>query len=170
MKNKLVPALIGGATIFLVSMLLTLIPRTGVCTCLLTILGGVLAAYLFIRKSPDPVSSGEGIIVGAMAGAVTSLLRVVYLSITYLLNRENIEMLLQQTEERIRQVGANFSDNALLLLVLAGFILAIVMLVVLEAIGGAIGVALFEKRKGETNLPPPPPIPHDADGSVSVSL
>lgn len=147
MKNKLVPALIGGASIFLVSMLLALIPRAGLCTCLLTILGGVLAAYLFTKRSPHPVSSGEGIIVGAMAGAVTGLIRLGYLSITYLLNREHIEALLEQTEERIRQVGVSFSDNALLLLVLAGVILAIVMLVVLEAIGGAIGVALFEKRE-----------------------
>ena len=163
MKNKLVPALIGGGSIFLVSMLLTLIPRAGLCACLLTILGGVLAAYLFIRKSPHAVSSGEGIIVGSMAGAVTSLLRLAYLSITYLLNRENIEALIQQTQERIRQVGASFSDNALLLLIIAGVILAVVMLVVLEAIGGAIGVALFEKRKGETSLPPPPPVPTDSD-------
>ena len=162
MKNKLVPALIGGASIFLVSMLLTLIPSAGVCTCLLAILGGVLAAYLFIKKSPHRVLSGEGIIVGAMAGVVTSLLRLVYLSINFLLNRENIEALLQQTQERIRQVGADFSDNALLLLVLAGVILAVVMLIVLEAIGGAIGVALFEKRKVETNLPPPPPVPPDS--------
>ena len=136
MKNKLVPALIGGGLIFLVSMLLTLIPRAGLCSCLLTVLGGVLAAYLYIKKSPRPVSGGEGFIVGAMAGAVTSLLRLAYLSIIFLLNRENIEAQLQLAQERIREVGANFSDNALLLLVAAGVILAVVMFVVLEAVGG----------------------------------
>ena len=167
MKNKLVPALIGGASIFVVSMVLSLIPRAAMCTCLLALLGGVLAAYLYIRKSPTPVSGGEGIIVGAMAGFVTGLLRVAFLSITFLLNREKIEELFEQVQERVRQVGANFSDNGLLLIILAGVILAVVMLVVFEAIGGAVGVALFEKRKGETDSPPPPPVPADADSSLS---
>ena len=167
MKNKLVPALIGGASIFLLSLVLSLIPRAGFYTCVLNILGGVLAAYLYVKKSPTPVSGGEGIIVGAMAGFVTGLLRLAYLSITFLLNREKVEAQLEQFQERIRQAGANFSDNGLLLIILAGVILAVVMFVVLEAIGGAIGVALFEKRKGETEPPPPPPTaPADADSSL----
>lgn len=161
MKNKLVPALIGGGSIFLVSLLFALIPRAGFCTCLLALLGGVLAAYLYIRKSPTPVSSGEGLIVGALAGAVTGLLRLAYLATIFLVNRESLEEMSRSIEERMRQAGVNFEIN-LPLIILAGGIFAVVLLVVLEALGGVIGVALLEKRKGETNLPPP--MPPDASG------
>jgi hypothetical protein len=148
MKSKLVPALVGGASIFLISILLSLIPRVGYCTCLLAILGGVIAAYLYIRNSPSPVSNGEGIIVGAMAGAITGVLRLAYVAIVYLLSRESFERLVESTHERLRQAGITFDIN-LHLIILAGGILAVVLLVVIEALGGMIGVALFEKRRGE---------------------
>jgi hypothetical protein len=157
MKNKLVPALIGGGAIAVVLLLLSLIPLVRNCSCVLAILGGALAAYLYVRKSAAPVSSGEGIIVGAMAGAVTSAIRVAYLSIIFLVNRENLESLSRDLEERMRPFGGDLNSNWVLFIVLAGVILAVVMLIVLEAIGGVIGVALFEKRKGETVPPPPPP-------------
>lgn len=160
MKNKLVPALIGGVTIFVVSFLVSLIPRAGCCACLLAILGGVLAAYLYIRNSATPVSNAEGLVVGALAGLITGALRLVYLAITLLVSREGVGTLLQQVQERIlRQAGVNFNENWLVIIILAGVILGVLLLVFLEAIGGAIGVALFEKRKGETISPPPPPMP-----------
>jgi hypothetical protein len=154
MKKKLAPALIGGGSIFLLSLVLSLIPRVGLYPCLFIILGGVVASYLYIRKSSTPVSGGEGIIVGALAGAVTGLLRLAYLPITYRLNRETINTQLDRAVEHLRLVGINININLPLLLLAVG-ILAFVLLVILEAIGGAVGVALFETRKGDANAPPP---------------
>lgn len=164
MKNKLLPALIGGGSIFLLSLLLSLVPGVRCCGFLLTLLGGVLSAYLSIRKSPTPVSRGEGLIIGSLAGAVTAVLRLSYLAISYLLNRENVQMMLREAEERVRQVGVNFNENWLTLLIVAGVILGVVLIIVLEALGGLVGIALFEKRT-EAVLPPPPPIP---PGGVDV--
>lgn len=162
MTNKLVPALIGGASIFLVSLLLWLMPGIAVCGCVTPVLGGVLAAYLYVRKSPSPVSSGEGVIVGAMAGAVTGLLRLAYLASTYLLNREHFQRMLESIQERFRQAGVNIEIN-LYLIILAGGILAVVTLVVIEALGGIIGVAIFEKRSSAIDRPPPPMPPGGSD-------
>jgi hypothetical protein len=141
--------------------LLSFVPRAaglGIL-CLITIFGGALATYLCIKKSATPVRGGEGIIVGAMAGAVTGLLRLAYFPINYMINRENIEMELQRTEEELRR-ALGFNVN-MYLMVLAGGIFAVILLVIIEAIGGAIGVALFETRKGGTDEPPPPPPPTD---------
>ena len=170
MKNKFLPAFIGGGSIFLLSLLLSLIPGVRCCTFILTILGGVLAAYLSIRKSQTPVSKGEGVIVGALAGAVTGVLRLAFLAISYLLNRDNIQLMLREAEARVRQVGVEFNENSLMLLVIAGVILAIVLLVVLEALGGLLGVTLFEKRKETITLPPPPPptLPGSADAPGGI--
>lgn len=162
MNNKLVPALIGGVSIFLVSVLGSLIPRAGFCTCLLAVLGGMLAAYLYIRRSPTPVSSGDGLIVGALAGAITGALRLAYLAMLFVVNRAQIETMSRAIEERMRQGGINFDFN-LSYFILAGGILAVVMMVAIEAIGGLIGVALFEKRKGEIGLPPPPMPPDESN-------
>jgi uncharacterized membrane protein len=161
MRNKLLPALIGGGSIFLLSLLLSLIPGVWLLTCFFILLGGTLATYLYIRRSPTPVSGGEGIIVGALAGAVTGLLRLAYLPINYRLNSENIDRMIQRAEEQLRQVGVSFHVNLPLFLLAVG-IIAAVLLVILEAIGGAVGVALFEKRKGDAN--PPAPDNETADG------
>jgi hypothetical protein len=166
MKNKLVPALIGGAAVFVLSLLVSSIPGVRCCGLFLTILGGVLAAYLAIRKSATPVSKGEGLIVGTLAGVVTGALRLAYLAISYLLDRENIHLILRETEERVKQIGVNFNEHWLTLLILAGVILAVVLLVILEALGGLIGVALFEKRTDVAPTPPLPPADVDAAGST----
>ncbi|HEX8652679.1 MAG TPA: hypothetical protein VF708_17825 [Pyrinomonadaceae bacterium] len=171
MKNKLLPAFIGGGSIFLLLLLLSLIPGVRCCTIILTILGGVLAAYLLIRKSQTPVSKGEGVIVGALAGAVTGVFRLAFLAISYLLNRDNIQIMLREAEARMRQFGVEFNENSLTFIILAGIIFGVVLLVVLEALGGLLGVTLFEKRNETTTLPPPPPPPTlpgsaDAPGGI----
>jgi hypothetical protein len=169
MKNKLLPALIGGGSIFLLSLLLSLIPGVRCCTFVLTVLGGVLAAYLSIRKSAIPVSKGEGFIVGALAGAVTGVLRLAFLAISYVLNRDNIQIMLREAEARVRQVGVEFNENWLTFLVLAGVIFGVVLLVVFEALGGLLGVTLFEKRTETTPPPPPPPtLPDSADAPGGI--
>jgi hypothetical protein len=166
MKNKIVPALIGGAAVFVLSLIVSLIPGVRCCGLFLAFLGGVLAAYLAIKKSATPMSRGEGLIVGALAGVVTGALRLAYLTISYLLDRENIRLILRETEARVRQVGVNFNEHWLTLLILAGIILAVVLLVILEALGGLIGVALFEKRAEATPTLPLPPADVDAPGSA----
>ena len=164
--KKLQPALIGG----LVIGLLSVIPVISIGCCLWGLIGGAVAAYILIKRSPVfRVTSGDGAVVGLLAGLVGSFIMVVI----------NVWRSLAQWDlvlETIRQQGANQADpnaqetvknlvaflqnNSLLGALLIWIIFAVVV-IGMALLGGIIGVALFEKRKGEPIPPqgPPPSYP-----------
>src|SRR5712692_5683048 len=78
------PALIGGVAAGVVSQIPILGNLLNCFCCALLIGGGVLASYLYIKDSSTPVSSGEGAMLGLMAGvfgAITSTLISVPISL-----------------------------------------------------------------------------------------
>src|SRR6266545_147304 len=145
MNNKLKPALLGG----LIVGVLSAIPFINYCCCIWSIGGGVLAAYLYIKSSPIPVTMGVGAIVGGLAGIVAGII--------YLIIGLPIAILFGMTAmtEQLSRSGVQLPFSGTLLMIVAGIIGAII-LAVLATLGGIIGVAIFEKRKG-SNLTPPPP-------------
>ena len=62
MRNKLQSAIIAGGIIALLSV----IPFLGYGFFFWAIAGGVLASYLYIKKSPTPVQIADGLLLGAM--------------------------------------------------------------------------------------------------------
>jgi hypothetical protein len=70
MRNKLRSAIIAGGIIALLS----LIPLLSYGFFFWAIAGGVLASYLYIKKSPTPVQIAEGLLLGVMSGIVGNLL------------------------------------------------------------------------------------------------
>lgn len=144
MNNKLKPALLGG----LIVGLLSAIPFINYCCCIWGIGGGVLAAYLYIKSSPIPVSMGEGAMVGALAGVVGGIIYLVIgLPIAILFG-------MAAMTEQLSRSGVQLPFSGVVLMIVSGIVGAI-FLVVLATLGGIIGTAIFEKRKG-TELPPPP--------------
>ena len=144
MNNKLKPALLGG----LIVGLLSAIPFINYCCCIWGIGGGVLAAYLYIKSSPIPVSMGEGAMVGALAGVVGGIIYLVIgLPIVILFG-------MAAMTEQLSRSGVQLPFSGVALMIVAGIVGAI-FLVVLATLGGIIGTAIFEKRKG-ADLPPPP--------------
>ncbi|MDX6614437.1 MAG: hypothetical protein QOD75_3623 [Blastocatellia bacterium] len=147
MNDKLKPALIGG----LVAGVLSVIPIVATCGCLWSIGGGVLAGFLYIPKAPTPVKPGEGALLGAMAGVVAALIRIVIgIPLSYAM-AANMGL-----EEQFHRMGMRVPMSGLMLIIL-GTILGAIFAIALSAVGGLIAVPLFEKRKGEPPLPPPPP-------------
>lgn len=144
MNNKLKPALLGG----LIVGVLSAIPFINYCCCIWSIGGGALAAYLYIKSSPTPVTMGDGAIVGGLAGVVGG---IIYLIIGLPIA---IFFGMAAMTEQLTRSGVELPFSGTLLMVVAGIIGAII-LVVLATLGGIIGVAIFEKRKG--NAAPPPP-------------
>ena len=160
--NKLQPALIGG----LVIGLLSVIPVISIGCCLWGVIGGAVAAYMLIKRSPVfRVTSGDGTVVGLLAGLVGSLIMVV-------INVWRSLAQWPQVLETIRQQAANQSDpnaqetvknliNFLQAHSLLGALLIWLMFAIvvtgMALLGGIIGVALFEKRKGEPMPPQGPP-------------
>ena len=160
MNDKLKPAIIGGVVIGLLS-IIPIVNLGNVCCCLWAILGGLLATYLYVKNSAVPASPGDGAILGAMAGAVGAVIiviigipisivaggitRALLLSIMESANPSQAEMVRAQMEAGESIAGA----------IVNGIILA-VLVVIFSTIGGLIGVPVFEKRKRDTGLPPPP--------------
>jgi len=145
MNNKLKPALLGG----LVVGLLSAIPFINYCCCIWSIGGGVLAAYLYIKDSPTQVTTGDGAMVGGLAGVVGAIIYLVIgLPIAILFG-------MAAMEEQLTRSGVQLPFSGVLLMIVSGIVAAII-LAVLATLGGLIGVAIFEKRKGSGIAPPPP--------------
>jgi hypothetical protein len=152
--GKFVPGLIGGAVAGILSLFAGFLPPDGFVIlsffCIVwAAVGGAVAAQLYIKRSPNPVRSGEGAVLGLIAGTIGAL---IYLAldtpIAYIIHGDYIQMVANQQPEKI-SAGAFF--------ILSGLAGAVTILG-FSVVGGLIGVAMFEKRKGyHTSMPPPPP-------------
>ena len=127
---------------------LSAIPFINYCCCIWTLGGGVLAAYLYVKSSPTPVKMGDGAMVGGLAGVVGGIIYFV-LSLPI-----NIFFGIAAMQEQLSRSGVRLPFSGMVLVIVASIVGAII-LAVLTALGGIIGVAIFEKRKDGT-VPPPP--------------
>ena len=147
MNNKLKPALLGGLIIGVLSGISSLIPLASFCCCIWSIGGGALAAFMYVKGSPIPVKIGDGAIVGALAG--------VFGGIIYLILGLPLAIFfgMAAMEDQLTRSGVELPFSGVLLIIV-GSIIGAIVLALLATLGGVIGVAIFEKRKG--NGPPPP--------------
>ena len=152
--SKIQPALIGGAILGLLSGLLSAVPIANYCCCLWAILGGLLASFLYIKKSPIPVRAGEGAMLGGLAGVIGGLIYlVIAVPLIYFVAGGDA------IEAQLRRSGVDIPASGFLLIMIGGIIGAL-FIVVLSVVGGLLGVPIFEKRKngaGAATAPPPPP-------------
>jgi hypothetical protein len=181
-ERMLKPALIGGVLLGILSSLPVINLFNCVC-CAWIIGGGVLAAYLYVKDSPVPVSLGNGIVLGLFTGIAGAIVGALFsLPLHFLLNRGGMD-LAEQMRQAIDQVPnippetresieAMFNRGNMGFVLLAfTLFLSLVISCLFAMLGGAIGVALFEKRKpGDASTDPtsyqpsvnPPPPPPDA--------
>ena len=174
--SKTQPALVGG----LVIGLLWAVPFLNLinfCCCLGVMAGGALAGWMLIKRSPVlPVSSGDGAVVGLLAGLVgAGVYLVLGIPISLVFNQAGLSVvrsILDQMnnpeihramEEAIRN-SQNQGLAERLVGALVGWLITSVISVGFSTVGGLIGVALFEKRKGQqyppqapSGFPPGPP-------------
>jgi hypothetical protein len=163
MNNKLKPALIGGVLLGLLSVI-PFVNSLNACCCLWAILGGMLASYLFVKNSPTPATPGDGAMIGALAGVIGAAISLILgIPISYAMGPTMRNMLLGIVENMDRQQAElirrqlEMSGDSIVPVIVNALILA-VLLFVFSVIGGLIGTAIFEKRKGGP-VPPPPPTP-----------
>ena len=163
MNNKLKPALIGGVLLGLLSVI-PFVSALNICCCLWAILGGMLASYLYIKNSPTPATPGDGAMIGALAGVIGAVISLILgIPISYAMGPTMRNLLLGIVENMDRQQAEllrrqlEMSGDSIVPVIVNALILA-VLLFVFSVIGGLIGTAIFEKRKGGP-VPPPPPTP-----------
>jgi len=139
--------------------------------------GGALAAYLYVKDSPYPVSMGSGILIGLFAGIIATVVSSLFLiPLNFLLSygglgfteqfrelAEQIPNIPPETREAIRRFSGR-SDMSMILFLL-NMIVILVINCLFAMLGGAIGVAIFEKRKPgdpsdiQTSYQPPADLP-----------
>lgn len=177
MNSKLQPALLGGLAIGVASAV-PLVNCANCLCCAWAIAGGFLAAYLYFKDvpgSPEP-PYGDGAILGAMAGAIGAVVTlIISIPIQLVANSigfqndpeqmremfEQIEGLPPEAQDMMIQVFGGSGMAALLF----GFLFNIVLFTIFAAVGGLIGVAVFQKKTPPTAPAPPvttPPPPGPA--------
>jgi len=179
--NMLKPTLIGGVALGILSAL----PGLNLCNCVCcawAIGGGILAAYLYVKDSPSLVTMGRGAGVGLAAGAIGAVVCGLFSIPLQLISTGggNTDMIREHVQEQLERypnlpqetrqfMEAFFSrGDFVILAAIFGFLANIVLFSLFAMVGGAIGVALFEKRKPGDFQPPeqfkdviPPPPPDD---------
>ena len=177
--NKFQAAILGGVVLGLLSSIPP-INFVNICCCLWVLLGGVIAARTLIKRSPVfPVTTGEGATVGALAGVIGSLILLVISvplglmgigeGMTYSLlewmgevsNNPQMREQMQQMIAELQRQAATQSVGQKLVSALFAWLITAVIYIGFATLGGIIGVAMFEKRKGQ---PMPPMAPPGAPG------
>lgn len=167
MNNKLRPAIIGGVVLGLLSAI-PFVNFLNICCCAWAILGGALAVYMYVNASPVPVRSGDGALLGAMAGLIGSVIYWIVGIPLSLLAGNAFNNLIVTLMERVDPNQAETLRRSIELAnsqplierlpgILLGAIIGLALLTIFSTIGGLIGTAMFEKRKGVADIPPPPP-------------
>jgi hypothetical protein len=158
---KFVPALLGGLFIGVLSSLP--IVNLANCCCLWVIIGGVLAAYVMQANHPLPVTIGDGVIVGFLAGLVGGLCSFAIsipmnLYITPITSgmyegfmRNSRQDLPPEARHMLRQVGPQGVQ-------LIGALVFASISLVFATFGGLLG-ALYFKSPPLPPIPPGPPPP-----------
>jgi hypothetical protein len=170
-EGMLKPALIGGVILGILSA----IPIVNAlnCLCCAWVIGGsMLAAHLYVKSSPVAVTLGRGVGLGLLTGAIGAIVDVLFAIPMHLMMRgmgvnfteslrETLEQIPNMSPEMKDALGRFFADGGgpgIFFIIVVGFFTLIVYSIV-GMLGGALGVAIFEKRKPGT-IEGPPPIPH----------
>jgi hypothetical protein len=163
---KLQPALFGGVAIGVLSAL-PVVNVVNFCCCAWVVFGGALAVYLLQQNHPAPISTGDGAVVGLMAGAIGAVVGTI-LSIPIALalgpfQADILERVMQETRDLppevqsiFEQMRGSMTTGAALGI---GFIFSLFFSLCFYSIfglfGGLLGSVMFRKNAP----PPPPPIP-----------
>lgn len=168
--SMLKPALIGGVLLGILSALPFISYFNCIC-CAWVILGSVVAARLYVKDSSLPVTLGRGVGLGFLTGAIGTVVSALF-SIPLLLlasrGGSSIADQLRQTLSQLMEQMPNVppetrsaldsfiaEGNIGIFVYIAGFFFMFAVNCVVAMIGGAIGVAVFEKRDTRPVAPPP---------------
>ncbi len=147
--SMFMPALIGGG----LAGILSGIPIIN-CLCCLWIIGGaMLSTYLLTKDSKAPLSSGDGAIVGALAGIIAAIVDF-FVSIPFQSMSEdifrNVMERFSEYADEMPQGWESFMEGggfeASMAMNVLGLLIAAVVFSILGALGGILGMSMFGKK------------------------
>jgi hypothetical protein len=163
MNDRIKSALIGGAILGILSA----IPAVNYCCCIWALIGGIIAVNLYVKKSPVPVKPGDGAVLGAIAGAIgIAFIIVIGIPLNLLVGTAMVSLLQGMVPpDQAAQMNQMMAAGVGIASAIKSAVILSVVAVIFSALGGLIGVAIFEKRKNGAGAPPPPAPPiNTADG------
>jgi len=183
-SNMLKPALIGGVLLGILSAL-PLIGSFNCICCAWVVLGSALAARLYVKDSSVPVTLGRGVTLGLLTGAIGTVVYALFLIPLFLMagGESTLMEQMKQAIERVPNLPPEMREgidsfisggHISTILYVVGFFFRLLVHCLVAMIGGAIGVAIFEKRKPGTSEPgtaqyqPPPDLPPPPPASDTV--
>jgi len=165
MTDKTRAAVTGGVTLGVLSSIPP-ISFASLC-CFIWIASGMLASFLYVRRSPLPVLLGEGAQMGALAGAVGTIVALtIGLALGFIFG-ESFDQLLVKLMERFSPAQAGELRQQLkaaqaqtFFQKLPGIILTSIVRSIISiafaTLDGLLGVRFFEQRpNAPSDLPPP---------------
>jgi hypothetical protein len=167
MNDKLQPVLIGGVVLGVLSGI-PFVNLGNMCCCAWAVLGGFIAAYLYIKRSPTPVRIGEGALLGVMAGLIGTLIAwVIGIPLNLIIGDQLTPLIVSMFEsidprqgEILRQQIEQAQNKPFiekLPEMILGMAVGLAFYAAFSTAGGMIGTAIFEKRASVPDVPPPPP-------------
>ena len=164
------PALMGGLVLGVLSAL-PLVSLGNCCCCAWLVTGGFLAAYLLQSGTAEPISMGDGALVGLLAGLFGAVVNMIISVPLNMLTGPVQQQLIQRfadaqpdLPDNLRQLVDNMGVGAVSI---AGTIMAFFMMLILGAVfsslGGLLGAFFFKKKVAP--VPPPPLFPTGSGGA-----
>jgi hypothetical protein len=143
---------------------LPIVSGGNICCCMWVIAGGVVAAYVLQQNEATPITTGDGAIVGLMAGLVGAFVYlIISIPITILIAPME-RMFVQRMVDRFGDMPPEFREFAQRgfgqgLRIMAGFVFFLFIGSAFSTVGGVIGQLIFQKKlpPGTIDVTPQPP-------------
>jgi len=129
----------------------------GNCCCLWVLGGGALAAYLLQQDNPDPISLGDGALVGLLTGVFGSVVILIVSIPLAMLVEPMVRQFVTGILEKMENVPPEIRDLAMnrgftVIRIAGQFVFWLVVGSIFSTLGGLLGASIFQKK-----VPPPPP-------------
>jgi hypothetical protein len=159
---------IGGVVMGVLSAL-PIVAAGNVCCCLWIVSGGAIGAYLLQQNRSEPITPGDGALVGLLAGLVGALVQFVVSIPVGILVAPFERAMLQRIVEmagsmppEMRDVLDRYSSNTefsagfLIVRKIAGLIVWLFVGAIFSTVGGLLGAMIFRKHTppGVIDIPP----------------
>jgi hypothetical protein len=152
-QSMLMPAVWGGLVIGILSAL-PIVGAFNLCCCTWVITGGLLASYVLQSNTAEPITAGDGAIVGLLAGLLGAVVyAVVSLPLNLLLGplqQRAATQILQSIPDvppELRDTFSNMGGTTVTALgVIVGFVMMLFVGAIFSTVGGLLGAVFFKNK------------------------
>jgi hypothetical protein len=134
------------------------------CCCAWLVTGGLVAAYMLQSGTPQPITLGDGGLVGLLAGLFGAVVNMLISVPVNLLTGPIQQQLVQRfadsqpdLPENVRKMLDNMGAGTVSVIgTIMGFFMMLVLGAIFSSLGGVLGAFFFKKKMAPAPPAPPP--------------